>query len=230
MKHLTVVLLILLFARVSFAQTSTPNIVLILTDDQGWTSTSVQLDPDNPLSKSDFYQTPCLDALASQGMRFSNAYSSGPVCSPTRSSIQTGKSPAQLQMADIVNGGDLENPEVRFLITYVGEPLSPPLPRTRLPLAEVTIAERIKQANPNYVAAHFAKWHMGLAGSHEVDPPLQGYDEFLMGPKVDGENPKDIDRIAGATRKMRQMLDGLDHLPPEKHPPEKWLEDINKGT
>ena len=111
----------LLLAKVSFAQTSPPNIVLILTDDQGWTSTSVQLDPDEPDSLSDFYQTVRLEELASQGMRFSNAYSSGPVCSPTRASIQTGKSTAQLQMTDIVNGGDLANPDARLLSRDTGE-------------------------------------------------------------------------------------------------------------
>ena len=149
----------LLFAQVALAQTSPPNIVLILTDDQGWTSSSVQLDPNEPESLSDFYQTVRLEELASQGMRFSNAYSSSPVCSSTRASIQTGKSTAQLQMTDIVNGGDLANPEARFLARYTGKALSPPLPRTRLPLQEVTIAERIKQANPDYVTAHFGKWH-----------------------------------------------------------------------
>ena len=184
----------LLLAKVSFAQTSPPNIVLILTDDQGWTSTSVQLDPDEPDSLSDFYQTVRLEELASQGMRFSNAYSSGPVCSPTRASIQTGKSTAQLQMTDIVNGGDLANPEARFLSRYTGEALSPPIPRTRLPLQEVTIAERIKQANPDYVTAHFGKWHLGLPGS-DSDALLQGFDQYGWGPSVPGENPKNIDQL-----------------------------------
>ena len=143
---------------------------------------------------SDFYQTVRLEELASQGMRFSNAYSSGPVCSPTRASIQTGKSTAQLQMTDIVNGGDLANPEARFLLRYTGEALSPPIPRTRLPLQEVTIAERIKQANPDYVTAHFGKWHLGLPGSNS-DALLQGFDQYGWGPSVPGENPKNIDQL-----------------------------------
>ena len=184
----------LLFVHASFGQTSPPNIVLILTDDQGWTSTSVQLDPNVPDSVSDFYQTVFLEQLASQGMRFSNAYSSGPSCSPTRASIQTGKSTARLQMTDITVGGDVANPELRFLNFYTGQALSPPLPRTQLPFEEVTIAERIKQANPNYVTAHFGKWHMGL-GSYEVEAMLQGYDEVGWGPVVPGENPKNIDRL-----------------------------------
>jgi len=194
MTRKALALMSILLAQVSLAQTTPPNIVLILTDDQGWTSTSVQLDPNEPDSVSDFYQTVRLEELAAQGMRFSNAYSSAPVCSPTRASIQTGKSPAQLQITDIVNGGDLANPEARFLNRYTGEALSPPLPRTRLPLQEVTIAERIKQANPNYVTATFGKWHLGLPGS-DADALLQGYDEYGWGPAVPGENPKNIDRL-----------------------------------
>jgi len=54
MTRTGLVLTSLLLVRVSFGQTSPPNIVLILTDDQGWTSTSVQLDPNEPDSVSDF--------------------------------------------------------------------------------------------------------------------------------------------------------------------------------
>ena len=73
-----------------------PNIVFMLADDQGWNGLSVRMAPDVPGSRSELIQTPNLERLAAQGMRFSNAYASAPVCSPTRISIQTGKSPAQL--------------------------------------------------------------------------------------------------------------------------------------
>ena len=59
-----------------------PNVVLILADDLGWTGTSVQADPNNPDSKSDYYQTPNLERLAEQGLRFSDAYAPHPNCSP----------------------------------------------------------------------------------------------------------------------------------------------------
>jgi hypothetical protein len=52
-----------------------PNIILFLADDQGWTGTSVLMDKNRPDSKSDYYQTPALERLAEQGMRFSQAYS-----------------------------------------------------------------------------------------------------------------------------------------------------------
>src|SRR6185503_13320201 len=73
-----------------------PNIVFMLTDDQGWGGLSVAMHPDVPASKGEIFHMPHLGKLAAQGMRFSAAYAPAPVCSPTRVSLQTGKSPAQL--------------------------------------------------------------------------------------------------------------------------------------
>src|SRR6185369_16849523 len=73
-----------------------PNIVFMLSDDQGWSGLSVAMHPDVPASKGEIFHTPNLEKLAAQGMRFSAAYAPAPVCSPTRISLQTGKSPAQL--------------------------------------------------------------------------------------------------------------------------------------
>ena len=72
------------------------NIVFILSDDQGWTGTSVQMDDRVEGSVSGLYRTPNLERLAAEGMRFSNAYSLAPNCSPTRMSIQTGKTAVRL--------------------------------------------------------------------------------------------------------------------------------------
>jgi len=123
-----------------------PNIILVLTDDQGWTDTSVQMMADRSDSKSDFYQTPNLERMAKEGMIFSNAYSPGPVCSPTRYSIQCGKSPARLHHA-----------------TLDSEAASP--------WDEVSIPRMIKAAAPNYVASHFGKWHIP-----KQTPEEMGYD------------------------------------------------------
>lgn len=76
------------------ADVSRPNVILILTDDQAWSGTSLRMDPDDPQSASDFYQTPNLEALAAQGMRFTDAYAAASVCSPTRAALQTGRSPS----------------------------------------------------------------------------------------------------------------------------------------
>jgi arylsulfatase A-like enzyme len=73
-----------------------PNIILLLSDDQDWNGLSVRMHPDNPESRSDFFETPNLEKFAAQGMRFSNGYAPAPVCSPTRISLQTGMTPARL--------------------------------------------------------------------------------------------------------------------------------------
>ena len=69
-----------------------PNIVFLLADDLGWTGTGS--------FGSDFYETPNLDQLASEGTSFTNAYAASPLCSPTRASIMTGKYPARMDTTD----------------------------------------------------------------------------------------------------------------------------------
>lgn len=135
----------------------------------GWTGTSLQKDAARPDSKSDYYSTANLERLAREGMRFSNAYAPAPMCSPTRASIQTGKSSAQLHVTDIIEGGDKEND--RYQRLYTGKKLIPPLPRRGLPESEVSIAEFIKRHRPEYSTAHFGKWHLGSGG-----PGKHGYD------------------------------------------------------
>ena len=140
-----------------------PNFLLILADDQGWTGTSVQMDNRATDSRSDFYQTPALERLASQGMRFSDAYAPSPNCSPSRSSLLTGMSPARLQMTDIVgrNAGPL----------YEGNRLIPPLHINDLPSELSTIPELLKQFDHRYITGHFGKWHLDGGG-----PEKHGFD------------------------------------------------------
>jgi len=141
-----------------------PNVLLILADDMSWVGTSVQMNPDVPDSKSDYYGTPNLERLARDGMRFSDAYAPHPNCSPTRLAIQTGKSPAQLKMTDIIDRGS--GP------FYEGLPMIPPQHINHIPHGEVTIGELIKRHKPGYVTGHFGKWHLGGGG-----PGKHGYDE-----------------------------------------------------
>ena len=75
-------------AEDSDPMTKPPNFILILSDDHGWSGTSVAMDPNNPDSKSDYIETPNLERLAARGMRFSNAYSPAAMCSPTPCAIQ----------------------------------------------------------------------------------------------------------------------------------------------
>src|SRR5687767_11365242 len=72
-----------------------PNIILILTDDQGWPMMSERMHPDLAASAIGYFSTPAMDRLAREGMRFTSGYSPGPLCTPTRRSIQNGMTPAR---------------------------------------------------------------------------------------------------------------------------------------
>jgi len=128
-----------------------PNIVFILADDLGWT--------DLGCFGSSFYETPNIDRLAQQGMRFTSAYAACPVCSPTRASILTGKYPARLHLTDWIPGRT--PPGVRMRV---------PDWTPYLPLKEVTIAEALQPTG--YVSASIGKWHLG---GEEYYPEKQGF-------------------------------------------------------
>lgn len=159
-----------------------PNIIFILADDQGWNGTSVQMHPDLANSKSDFYKTPNLEKLAASGLRFSHAYSPGPMCSPTRASILTGKSPAQLRMTNVGRGRPAN----------ASQPFVVPPHSSSLSTDEVSIGEKLQSAG--YATAWFGKWHLG--GEH--GPGAHGFDEHdgptgnADGNTNDPKNPKDI--------------------------------------
>ncbi len=175
-----------------------PNFIVILSDDQGWGTTSVTMDPLVPDSKSDFFKTPNIERLAAAGMRFSQGYASHCNCSPSRGALQTGRSPAALHLTDIIerNAG----PE------YVGNKLIPPHHVSALPAAEQTIPELLKAKNPAYRAAHFGKWHLAGGG-----PAQFGYDES-DGPTGNREGsvkvnlPDDPKKIFSTTREAIAFL------------------------
>lgn len=140
------------------AEASRPNIVFILVDDLGWA--------DVGCFGSKFYETPNIDRLATQGMRFTDAYAACAVCSPTRASIMTGKYPARLHLTDWIAGeGDAPN-----------HALLVPKWQKFLPLEEVTIAEALKPAG--YVCASIGKWHLG---GPKYFPEHQGFDGNVAG-------------------------------------------------
>ena len=81
-----------------------PNIVLFMVDDMGWQDTSVPFHTE-PTAWNSLYRTPNMDRLAAQGMKFTQAYSASPVCSPTRVSMMTGMNPARTNVTDWVGHG-----------------------------------------------------------------------------------------------------------------------------
>lgn len=131
-----------------------PNILFILADDLGWGDLSCYGRPD--------YQTPNLDKLAHQGIRFTNAYSAAPVCTPTRVGFHTGRYPARLPVG-------LEEP------IHERTALSPQELRTLgIPLEHPTVSSLIKSAG--YSTALVGKWHLGYLP--QFGPRKSGFDEF----------------------------------------------------
>ena len=77
-----------LVTSIDIAHAKSPNVVFILADDLGWSDTTL-------FNTSNFYKTPNIERLAKRGMLFTHAYAASPLCSPTRSAILTGLSPAR---------------------------------------------------------------------------------------------------------------------------------------
>ncbi|TYA74654.1 sulfatase family protein [Seonamhaeicola marinus] len=144
---------------IPFAQNSEkPNIILIMTDDQGWF--------DAGFNGNLTLKTPNLDAIAKQGIVLDRFYSASAVCSPTRASVITGRSPLRMGIPS-ANSGHMKK-------------------------QEITIAELVKQSG--YATGHFGKWHLGVLTKKELDanrggrekffkdysvPAMHGYDEYF---------------------------------------------------
>jgi len=133
------------------------NFVFILIDDMGW--------PDLGCYGNKFHETPNIDRLARQGMRFTDAYAACPVCSPTRASIVAGQYPARLGITDFIPGHWRPYEKLRVPINR----------QQHLPLESITIAEALKPAG--YVSGAFGKWHLGGGMFY---PNRQGFDSMLV--------------------------------------------------
>jgi arylsulfatase A len=150
-------------AAASAAPASRLNFVFLLLDDLGW--------KDFACYGNTLHETPQIDALAAEGVRFTNAYAACPVCSPTRASILTGKYPARLQLTDWIPGRK-QWPTARLLT---------PRFRQELPLEETTIAEAL--APLGYRSASIGKWHLGGSG---FGPQAQGFSVNVGGDQRGG--------------------------------------------
>ena len=134
------------------ADTKKPNFVFILVDDLGY----MDIGANNP---DTFYETPNVNRLAAEGMRFTDGYAANPVCSPTRFSIMTGKHPSRADATNFFSGKRAG----RFLPAPLNDIMA---------LEEVTLAEALKEGG--YRTAFLGKWHLGP--TEEYWPEHQGFD------------------------------------------------------
>jgi arylsulfatase A-like enzyme len=167
------------------ASQSSPNFIVFYIDDLGWMDTSLEMMENRPDTRSHYYDTPNLVKFAKEGLTFSRAYASAPVCSPSRTALQHGTTPAKNRQAT------LHPSSVR--------------------IGEMAIPEALKQANPNYRSAHFGKWHVpcidpASAGYEVSDGPTgNGEGDFMddMVTLLPDDDPK---RLFSLTRKSEDFI------------------------
>ena len=168
MKHPIAQGILLALALSMVASGQPPNIVLILADDLGWN--------DVGFNGAEFYETPNLDRMAREGLVFSNAYSGGPNCAPTRASLISGMYPPRHMVYTPGGKAKVDPRQMRLWVPvqqrfWERSGVTDPIPdafevRETLDPNVVSIAEVLKQAD--YATARFGKWHVG--------PDTQGFD------------------------------------------------------
>lgn len=150
------------------AHADAKNVVIFFVDDLGWT--------DLGCYGSDLYETPHIDALAAEGVRFTDAYAACTVCSPSRAALMTGQYPARLHVTDFIPGHPFEN-----------TPLAIPDWTRLLEHRHLTIPEIL--GPHGYVSAHLGKWHLARRGAPgtgdhpnpENHPDAHGFDVNIGG-------------------------------------------------
>lgn len=147
------------------AESERQNFIILLVDDWGWTDAGV--------FGSDLYQTPNIDALAEDGVRFTNAYAACTVCSPTRAAMMTGQYPGRTHVTDFIPGKMVNNTPVLI-----------PAWTQRLEYEHTTIAEVFK--GHGYKTAHIGKWHLTPRSEHlkvtqPYYPEKHGFDINVAG-------------------------------------------------
>jgi len=166
MNKLHLVLMVALSMTGARAAESRPNIIFILADDLGWRDLGCYGSP--------FNETPHLDRLAGEGLRFTQAYTAGAVCSPTRASIMTGKLPVRTGVTDFIPG-----------MNAAGRKLVIKPTNKELALKEITIAEALQAGG--YQTFYAGKWHLGGRG---FEPQDQGFEVCVPDAQL-GNHSKD---------------------------------------
>lgn len=136
-----------------------PNIILIVADDMGWN--------DLGCYGNSFIETPNIDQLAAEGIRFTDGYAAAPLCSPSRASLVTGLHPIRVNITEHIHGNQKAGPHQKLQ--------TPPVSQ-QLDLKYTTIPEALK--TKKYHSAHIGKWHLG---GGKFLPEYQGYDLNIAG-------------------------------------------------
>jgi arylsulfatase A-like enzyme len=188
---LTSLALALVSLSLSLVAAPPPTFIFILGDDLGT--------PPVGIYGNSYYQTPNLDRLGREGIRFSDAYSACPVCSPTRAAFMTGQYPARTRITDFIPGGAFPNAR-----------LQEPQWQKYLPLSARTLAEEL--ADRGYATALFGKWHLARAyrGDESIPegPDRQGFAEtFITHKPAKSDDPeKDAHGVEAITTRALDFL------------------------
>ena len=164
-----------------------PNIVLIYVDDLGWKDLGVQ--------GSRYYETPNVDLLAAQGMRFTDAYANAPNCAPSRAALLSGQYAPRTGIYT-VGAADRGPTEFRALVPVANQ--------TELSLDVVTLSETLAEAG--YATGHAGKWHLGGEGSLPKD---QGFRWSIAGDEQ-GSPPGYFYPYESGQRSLRDLEEGTE--------------------
>ncbi|MBL9186182.1 MAG: sulfatase [Opitutaceae bacterium] len=173
-------------------QAAPPNFIFIFADDLGT--------PPVGAYGNGFYQTPHIDTLARDGMKFNAAYAACPVCSPTRAALMTGQYPARTRITDFIPGG-----------AFPAERLRQPDWQKFLPLSAITLAEELTARG--YATALFGKWHLARAyiGTDSIaeGPDRQGFQEVFIThkPKPSADPESDAHGVESTTARALEFIE-----------------------
>ena len=196
MKHIFSLLLLFIFSLASLADNrpTKPNVLLILTDDLGWQDVKCyDIDEPSPM------ETPNIDSLAKQGVKFWQAYAPAPTCAPSRCAIMSGNHPARAQKTHVV-GGAPPTPNHKY-----GWSMMAPWYSGRMPANEKTIA-RVLKTN-GYVTGHSGKWHMAIDHHAFPQPEDQGFDWTRSSRGARSGMPNRVEGFASSQAKDPFRLD-----------------------
>lgn len=199
---LSIFTLIVASCQVESKEDKLPNIIIMLADDLGYNDLSCYRDESQDTEFAPTCETPFLDNLAEEGIRFTNFYCGAAVCSPSRSALITGRNKTRLGI-------------------YNWVPWNSPM---HLRTDETTIAEMLKQKN--YLTGHFGKWHLTSEGTEQPQPIDQGFDYAFWTYNNAIPSHKNPVNFISNRDEVGELKGYSSHLVVERAM--KWLDEVSK--